>query len=96
MLLTKFCVKKQPSAYDVLQNEIGYFDNKKSALAQIKSAQERKLMWGNIPQPVSNLVARLQKDIARVDSMTDVFGQQITRESIAKLSDFLTKNGVKF
>ncbi len=96
MLLTKFC-KVETSAYDKLQNETGYFDAPaKAVAAPINSKQQAKLTWKNIPQTTDALVARLNADKARVDSMTDKIGQEIVRDSIAKLSAFLTANNVAF
>jgi len=97
MLLTKFCKAKEISAYDRLQNEVGYFDTaaKKTVAAPTKPISA-KLVWKNIPQTAEALVARLNADKARIDSMTDAFGAEITRENIAKLSAFLTANGVAF
>lgn len=97
-LLTKFATKKAPTAYEALQSEIGCFapTAHKAAATSPKSADAAKLMFNNIPQTPSALVARLHADIARVDAMTDAFGKEITQERIAKLSAFLVLSNIAF
>ncbi len=88
----------KPSAYDILQNEIGYFDAPRKSRVQASApvAAVKKLCYNNMPQPVTTLVARLHADIAKVDSMTDAFGKEIKQAAIIKLSAFLTANKVAF
>lgn len=101
MLLTKFC-KSTPSEYDILQNEIGYFDNEPKPAASTASqpaattSNAKKLVYNNIPQTVEYLVSKLHKEIETLPNLTDSFGIQIRKESIEKLKSFLTANGVAF
>lgn len=97
MLLTSLCKDKAPTAYDKLTNEIGYFDTpaeKSAAAAPAVAKSAQKLVWKNIPQTVEALVARLNADKARVDTMADPVGKEITLDNIAALSAFLAANGV--
>jgi hypothetical protein len=98
MLLTKFCKKPEPTAYDKLVNEIGYFDapEKQQTAKPAATQAVKKLMWKNIPQTPEALVARLHADKARVETMSDAIGAQIVRESIASLEAFLTANNIAF
>lgn len=97
MLLTTLC-KKESSAYDKLQNEEGYFDAPvKSVAKPVAVAQSvKKYTYNNIPQTAEALVARLNKDIESLSNMTDAFGIEIRKASIAKLQAFLTANNIAF
>ena len=96
MLLTNFC-KKETSAYDKLQNEVGYFESKKlSTSAKVASVAAKKYTYNNIPQTADFLVDRLSKDVAMLDGMADAFGKEIKEKSIAKLTAFLIANNISF
>ncbi|WP_025918223.1 hypothetical protein [Herminiimonas sp. CN] len=96
-LLTKFATKKTQTAYEVLQNESGYFDAPQHQVAAVAAPKTvKKYMFTSLPQTAEALVARLNADIAKVDAMQDAFGKEITQENIAKLSAFLTANNIAF
>jgi len=96
-LLTKFVAKKAPTAYEALQNESGYFDAPKHQVAVVAASKtEKKYTFTSLPQTAEALVARLHADIAKVDTMQDAFGKEITQANIVKLSAFLTANNIAF
>jgi hypothetical protein len=99
MLLTALC-KKESSAYDKLQNEEGYFDYvgaiKITSAKTATAVATKKYTYNNIPQTAEALAARLNKDIESLPSMTDTFGIEIRKNSIAKLQAFLTANNIAF
>jgi hypothetical protein len=99
MLLTTLC-KKDSSAYDELQNEECCFDStgaiKTTSVKPAITASVKKYTYNNIPQTAEALVARLNKDIESLPSMTDAFGIEIRKNAIAKLQTFLTANNIPF